>query len=170
MGRDKSCLPLGSTTMLGIIRKAARATGLPSRVIRRDIVPKCGPLGGIYTALKTSRADAVLFLACDMPLVSTELMRFVVQTATKRRGCALFIHSSRGAGFPMILARETLERVSGQIKKGAFSLQLLARALRAKTLPLGKKSSGQLFNVNTRKDWALLQKRISDALNSSQPP
>lgn len=170
MGRDKSRLPLGSTTMLGVIRKAARATGLPVRIIRRDLVPKCGPLGGIYTALKTTSADAVLFLACDMPLVSTELMRFVVRTASKRPGCAFLIHSSRGAGFPMILARETLERVRQQIEKRDFSLQLLAKALCAKTVPLGRRSSWQLFNINTRKDWALLQKRISDAVNANPSP
>src|SRR5262245_26747021 len=73
MGRNKSRLSLGNITMLGHIRKTAEATGLPVRVIRRDCVPKCGPLGGIYTALKTTEADAILFLACDMPLVTTEL-------------------------------------------------------------------------------------------------
>src|SRR5262249_39630703 len=79
MGRDKSRLRVGPTTMLGHIRKAAGATGLPVRIIRRDCIPKCGPLSGIYTALKTTRADAVLFLACDMPLISKDLIQFILQ-------------------------------------------------------------------------------------------
>src|SRR5690242_4227965 len=133
MGRDKSRLRLGSTTMLGHIRKNARATGLPVRVIRRDCVPKCGPLGGIYTALRTTRADAVLFLACDMPFVTTELIHFVLQQvrepAGKARapnGGALFVGSRGRAGFPFIVERENVESVRLQIQKGEFSLQSLA--------------------------------------------
>src|SRR5205809_28859 len=74
MGRDKTQLRLGSQTMLGRIRFAARTTGLRVQVIRRDCVTRCGPLGGVYTGLKRARARAVLFLACDMPFVTGELI------------------------------------------------------------------------------------------------
>src|SRR5437867_5654697 len=73
MGRDKSRLRLGSKTLLRLIRIEAGELGLPLRVIRRDLIPRCGPLGGVYTALKTSKAEAELFLACDMPFVSAGL-------------------------------------------------------------------------------------------------
>src|SRR2546430_17716334 len=75
MGRDKSRLKLGRRTLLGHIRAEAKTLGLPVRVIRRDLVPRCGPLGGIYTALKSTRADGVLFLACDMPFVRAALLK-----------------------------------------------------------------------------------------------
>src|SRR5262245_53027899 len=52
MGRDKSRLRVGRRTMLTHAKQAAQALGLPVRVIRRDIVPRCGPLGGVLTALK----------------------------------------------------------------------------------------------------------------------
>ena len=80
MGREKSKLKLGKRTMLGHIRATAKATGLPVRVIRRDSVPRCGPLGGIYTALKSTPAATVLFLSCDMPLVSVELLQKLLKT------------------------------------------------------------------------------------------
>src|SRR5439155_4029677 len=75
MGRDKSRLRLGRRTMLGHIRRVAREVGLPVRLIRRDAVLRCGSLGGVYTALQTARADAVMFLACDMLFVTTALLR-----------------------------------------------------------------------------------------------
>ncbi|MBI3255114.1 MAG: NTP transferase domain-containing protein, partial [Nitrosarchaeum sp.] len=34
-------------------------------------VPRCGPLGGILTGLRSAKTEAVLFLACDMPLITT---------------------------------------------------------------------------------------------------
>jgi CTP:molybdopterin cytidylyltransferase MocA len=178
MGRDKSRLRLGPTTMLGHIRKAARATGLPVRIIRRDCIPKCGPLSGIYTALKTTEADAVLFLACDMPLVSTELIQFMLQHAPQyssklsmesrlqpafrsshSRG-GLFVRSRGGAGFPFILLRETVETVDRQIKMCDYSLQGLAKSLRATILPLTRPWSQQLINVNIPQDWTAIRSRL----------
>jgi len=166
MGRDKSRLRLGRTTMLGHIRKTACATGLAVRVIRRDCVPKCGPLGGIYTALKTTRADAVLFLACDMPLVTTELIEFVLRRVQRISGnwkpsihVALFVRTRGRVGFPLVLARESVESVRQQIEKREFSLQSLAKALTATILPLKGPWSRLLFNINTPREWAIVRHR-----------
>src|ERR1700733_13460686 len=86
MGKDKARLRLGQRTMLALIRAQARATGLPVRVIRRDAVPRCGPLGGIVAALKTTRVEAVLFLACDMPFVTAELLEWVLKQSNRPAG------------------------------------------------------------------------------------
>jgi molybdopterin-guanine dinucleotide biosynthesis protein A len=43
--------------------------GLP---LLKDEIPDCGPLGGIYSALKASKTKYIFVLACDMPFVTTE--------------------------------------------------------------------------------------------------
>ncbi|MEO8427284.1 MAG: NTP transferase domain-containing protein, partial [Verrucomicrobiota bacterium] len=78
MGRDKSRLRLGKRTLLGQVRATAERLRLPVRIIRQDLVPRCGPLGGIYTALKTSRKQVILFLPCDTPFVSLGLLEKVL--------------------------------------------------------------------------------------------
>ena len=70
MGVDKARLRLGGRTLLARVREHAAQLGFRVRVVRKDLVPPCGPLGGIYTAMKRSRADALLFLSCDMPFVT----------------------------------------------------------------------------------------------------
>lgn len=47
-----------------------------------DEQPQCGPLGGIYSVLKASSTSLNLVVSCDMPLVSTSLLKYIV-------GCAL---------------------------------------------------------------------------------
>lgn len=42
-----------------------------------DIYKGNGPLSGIHSALKSSTTDYVLCVACDMPLVSSELLDFL---------------------------------------------------------------------------------------------
>ena len=70
MGRDKARLRLGGRSLLSILRQVSREAGLPCRVLRRDTVKRCGPLGGILTALTSSKHEACLFLSCDMPFIT----------------------------------------------------------------------------------------------------
>ena len=150
MGRDKARLRLGRRTLLGHVRAVARALALPVRVIRRDLVPRCGPLGGIYTALKTSGTDAVLFLACDMPFVSATLLQTLMVSA--RRAKAVFTREAGRSGFPFLLRRTTLAAVEQQLAAKEFSLQSLAKKLRARTFqPPG--GTSELLNINTPEDW-----------------
>src|SRR5690349_6523011 len=83
MGGDKARLRLGRRTMLSIIRGTASDLGVPVRIIRKDLIARCGPLGGLLTGLKTTRADAVLFLACDMPLISRALLHKIIHVSSE---------------------------------------------------------------------------------------
>lgn len=152
MGRDKSRLRLGHRTLPGHIRAEARKLGLPVRVLRRDAVPRCGPLGGVYTALQSARAETVMFLACDMPFVTAPLLRVVLRRFGRRHG-ALFVSSAGHVGFPFVLRRDALAAVTGQIGQEKFSLHELARALKARKMRVPPRWRPQLRNVNTPAAW-----------------
>ena len=49
--------------------------GLP---IRKDLIRGLGPIGGILTGLEDIRDEAGFFIACDMPFVSEDLIRYIV--------------------------------------------------------------------------------------------
>jgi len=153
MGRDKSRLRIGRRTMLAHAKQAAKALGLPVRVIRRDIVPRCGPLGGVLTALKTSRAERELFLACDMPFVSVTLLRNVLRSLVGSRQAA-FTCTDGLAGFPFAMRVECAPMVEAQIAAKEFSLQALARTLRAALVSPPKGGRGETFNVNSAAELA----------------
>ncbi len=46
-----------------------------------DLYPEKGPLGGIYTGLSASSASANIVVACDMPFLNTELLRYMLELA-----------------------------------------------------------------------------------------
>lgn len=167
MGSDKSRLKLGRRTMLGQIRATARTLGLPVRVIRRDLVARCGPLGGVYTALKTTKADAVLFLPCDMPFVTSILLKALLRRF-HQNGNALFVRSERRPGFPFVLNRTTLPIVARHIARGDFALQNLSTAVGAMFLTPSARQQSQLRNINTREEWARAARLFQPATRSSR--
>ena len=44
-----------------------------------DLIKGLGPLGGLFTGLQTMSDDAGFFVACDMPFLSGELIRHMVE-------------------------------------------------------------------------------------------
>ncbi|MHB8521548.1 MAG: molybdenum cofactor guanylyltransferase [Limisphaerales bacterium] len=152
MRRDKTRLRLGHRTLLGNMRATAGQLGVPVRTIRHDLVLRCGPLGGIYTALLTTRADRVLFLPGDMPFVSVQLLQQLRRRLTAPTK-AVFVWNDRVASFPFALRRTVLPVVERQLAKKQLSLQQLAQVLCASRLRLAPARAIDLFNINTPEDW-----------------
>lgn len=146
MGRDKGKLRLGRRSLLGHVRANAADTGLPVRVIREDVVARCGPLGGIVTALKSTKHEAILVLACDMPFVSGKVLKTLLG---KFDGQTPLFAAGDEPGFPLILPRTALEKVEGQIAAGRLSVHGAARALRGRLMKFPKLA---LLNINSPKD------------------
>ncbi len=95
MGRDKAllALPTGETLLERALRLAstvsdtvklvaprARYSGVGVPVVE-DLYPACGPLAGIHAALAVSATELNLVLGVDCPLVTPELLRFLVRLA-----------------------------------------------------------------------------------------
>jgi molybdenum cofactor guanylyltransferase len=49
----------------------------------RDLVPNCGTLGGIYTGLKEAGTAHIFVVACDMPFLNPEVIRYLVTLKTQ---------------------------------------------------------------------------------------
>jgi molybdopterin-guanine dinucleotide biosynthesis protein A len=155
MGRDKALLRLGSKTLLQHVRAGARATGLGVRVVRKDLMPACGPLGGLYTALKTTQCDVVLALACDMPFVSPELLKGLLKKFGRRRKSMFVSHGGR-PGFPLLLHRATLPEVAGNIERRRLALHELAASLKSSVVRL-RVGAHELWNVNTPEEFVIAE-------------
>ena len=65
--------------------------------IQGDEYPGLGPLAGIHAGLKRTRGKAAFFLACDMPLVTSRLIRRLLEAAAKSSAPALVARTPRRA-------------------------------------------------------------------------
>jgi len=46
-----------------------------------DLMPGCGPLGGLHAALTAARGEPVIVVACDMPYVSARFLAYLAGLA-----------------------------------------------------------------------------------------
>ena len=98
MGRDKSGLPVNGEPLwlhqLAVLRATEPAELFISGKndgpyadcgveILADEIPDCGPLGGIATALRRCTSDHLLVLAVDMPAMTAEFLRALLDESQR---------------------------------------------------------------------------------------
>ena len=98
MGRDKAFVELGGKALIERVIEGSANLGQSETILItnkpaqyahlglpmfRDILADKGSLGGIYTALLKDANEFVLALACDMPFISTELLRFMIRQVSE---------------------------------------------------------------------------------------
>ena len=169
MGTDKAALPIGGMTLLERTARLALALNFPVLVVGRarpddwplaevefveDAEAGLGPAGGLATALRSARTS-VLALACDLPLLTEEALKWLVAQAEAKFGpSGLVTESGEGqeplfsvydpACLPLIEARLATGRRSlrGVIEAGVFAFADAPEWVAA-----------QLANVNTPEEW-----------------
>jgi molybdenum cofactor guanylyltransferase len=91
MGQDKALLPFRNQTLLA--NALATAGAVAGKVVIvgprepyaaygdvvEDVYAGCGPLGGIHAALGATETDLNLILSVDMPLMTVEFLRWLLE-------------------------------------------------------------------------------------------
>jgi len=165
MGRDKALLPLDGSTLLEQIAARVRAAagsvtliGPPERYsglglpVAADLIEDCGPIGGVYTALKISPAPWNLVVACDMPAVTTAFLAALLEAA--RDADAECFVPETGSGLHPLCAvyhRRALVALQYAIDHKSFKMHDLLRSLRTVAWPVA--DAWLLENVNTPVEW-----------------
>lgn len=138
-------------------------SGLP---VFPDILPGLGPLAGLQSALRHAKAERVLLLGCDMPLLNSELLDLMWEIPT---WAPVVIPVTPQGLEPLhaIYHKSLLSIVDHRINCGNLSLQSLVREIPChivspsdilKICPSFKCFTG----VNTPEKLARLEKFVRD--------
>jgi molybdopterin-guanine dinucleotide biosynthesis protein A len=135
MGQDKAFLEVGGGPVIErVLRGVAPLTddlfisaNSPEKYIRfglrvvPDVYPDKAALGGIYSAIHAARHDHVLIVACDMPFLNPELLRYLINLAPTADVVAPLISPPQP---------ETMHAVYSKACLAAIEPRLLANKLR----------------------------------------
>ncbi|MDP1521468.1 molybdenum cofactor guanylyltransferase [Porticoccus litoralis] len=157
MGIDKSLLRREQQTMLTFSRSLLSTLGLDTHISggrqgMADVTPQAGPLGGIYSSLKTLQSDALLVLPVDMPLLTPKLLHQLMDVGERLgvpvcyEDCYLPLYLPVNAGL-----RNYLDEVFAEGSQQPRSIKKMLSALGGKQLPLSDRQP--LINANTPEEW-----------------
>ena len=166
-GRDKGALLLDGRAILdhqiaalAPVVDEVLIVGGPRATIH-DIVPGCGPLGGLHAALTAAHGGAVLIVACDMPYLSTPFLTYLLSFATE---ADIVVPQSERGYHPLcaVYTRACLEPVAAQLADRRLKMRELIDSLRTRVVPADEiRQFGDpdrlLANVNTPADYAGLE-------------
>lgn len=122
----------------------------------------CGPIGGIVSTLKQSNQAWMLFATSDMPVLSKEMLDYLIQFRERQYDAIIFSESGTKKIFPLLLQRETaLPAFNHAMENAEFALwrtmqnNLKTLVVKAEDCPFYQLSS--LKNINTKEDYEELK-------------
>jgi molybdopterin-guanine dinucleotide biosynthesis protein A len=164
MGRDKAILPFrGGVLASSVARAVESAAGSVVLVGRApiagypaipDLFPGEGPLGGILTALRHTRSDWNLIAACDMPSLTPEFLRQLLDAAADSAAAALIPQGPSGRPEPLcaVYHRIALPALEEAFLRGTRKVMAALESVPIVHYPVAQVA--QFQNVNTPEDWA----------------
>lgn len=154
MGKDKSSITVGSSTMLERSLTLLNSLDLDKVVISGlnfgipDIFPDKGPVGGIYSViqhLSLKAGDIVLIIPNDMPLLRSEVLLALLEHSISQQ-CTC-IYNKHPMPLCLFLSEAVLTRISLLESAAGMSIRYLIEADRVVELAVA--SHAVFSNVNT---------------------
>jgi molybdopterin-guanine dinucleotide biosynthesis protein A len=146
MGQNKALLPLGGVTCIERVLAVARHISTQVTVVAND--PKSyeflncpmisdihrgiGPLGGIHAALDHSPTRWVLILSCDVPFITTDLLRYLIAQTDSYDIIVPRSEDARLQPLCALYARSCLDEISRLIEAGDLAPRALFPRLKTR--------------------------------------
>ena len=124
-----------------------------------DIYIGNGPLSGIHAAMKYSKNDYILCVACDMPLISKELLDFLGNSKEDYE-VLVPMFNERMQPLAAVYSKEIIEKVEDALINKEYRLQNFIRSLDYKLVyKLGNREfkNEEFFNINTPEEFKKLE-------------
>jgi molybdopterin-guanine dinucleotide biosynthesis protein A len=159
ISRVISCLSSLSDEILVVVSKRQIESQFPSYTGATtvvDVYPEKGSLGGIYTGLVCSTSFYNLAVACDMPFLNLDLLRYI---AALSPGFDVVIPELNGRREPLhaVYTKNCLPSMESLLKTGNlrvadFPDSVRARYVNTEVIDRFDPDHWSFFNVNTQAD------------------
>jgi len=136
-----------------------------SGIARLSDPPGCvGPLAGLVSLLEYAGSRWSLLLACDMPMLTVEVLVRLIQVRDESVDAVAFLRLDRECEFHACCAAyhpRALPPVRAELSTGVGKIQNVLRAVRCMGLIPAVEEEELLVNVNTPEDLASLEMRFA---------
>lgn len=132
--------------------------GLP---IVEDLMPDCGPMGGLYSSLCSCQSDWLLAVSCDMPLLDSGVLHYLLEFVSDAYD-AFVITDRSGRIHPLcaVYSKKAAAVFKKYLSEGNYRLMAALESMRVKYVPLSHSiyPDTVLSNTNTPEDYAAIKR------------
>jgi len=168
MGRHKAFITVNSKRIIDSIMEALKGlfgeiiivtnekpmfSEFENVILVEDLIKGCGPLGGIYTGLKTAINNKAFFAACDMPFLHNGLIERLSQAA--RQGdfdCVIPYTGKRIEPLHAVYHKRILSKLEASLNSGDLSIRGVLEQCHCKYVKAQEGEGESFFNLNTPED------------------
>ncbi len=114
-----------------------------------DSIPDCGPVGGIYTGLCHSKTAQNLVLSCDIPLITSETLKHLIQCHRDEYQVTYYENT------PLIGCYNTTvtTRFKEHLQQKRLRLQQVLASVVSQTITIPKHIQYTIQNINTPTEY-----------------
>jgi molybdopterin-guanine dinucleotide biosynthesis protein A len=145
--------PLCEELIISANHDRYRTFGFP---VVRDLVPDCGPMGGIYSALSVSETRNNLIIPVDTPLVTTEIYRHLISFVNSYDVIVPVDHNAYYQPLCAMYSKSIIPFMKARMDKGQFGFTPLLDKVHTKAVPfhvgLDFYQSDTFYNINSPED------------------
>lgn len=120
--------------------------------ILKDRLSGIGPLGGIYTALLYSSTPWILVLTCDMPLISNEIIIYML-AASKGENAIGWNHEKSAGMFPLLLSKNILPFLETAIEAKQYRVKEIFNWSSSRIIAIPDKWKALFTNINNQEEY-----------------
>ncbi len=122
-----------------------------------DLYPSKGPLGGIYTGLLASRSSCNIIVACDMPFLNIELLRYMIELSTGFDAVIPRLEEGKLEPLQAIYSKSCLDNMRTQLEHDRLGVHRFLRTIKVRYVERAEcqRFDPQLlsfFNINYQSD------------------
>lgn len=122
-----------------------------------DIYPDSGPLGGIYTGLLNAKSQYSVVVACDMPFLNTELLRYMISLSPGFEAVVPRLEEKKLEPLHAIYSKNCLDKIKTLLEHNELRVNSLLKSVKVRYVERAEceKLDPQLlsfFNINRQSD------------------
>lgn len=127
-----------------------------------DIYKNKGPVGGIFSALDRSETENNLILSCDIPKISTNVIKNYLINNISDQKDVIFLSDDKNI-YPLIgiYNKSVKPKFSEAISSNRIKLLSLLNELNCQVIKVNPRDFESLKNINTQDELKILEKEIS---------
>jgi molybdopterin-guanine dinucleotide biosynthesis protein A len=172
MGSDKGMLPLNESVFIELIVKTLEKSSIKNITIVssnkdydflkikriKDIYIDKGPVGGIFTALSHSKTEQNLILSVDIPLISVEIIRWLIENIDQEKQITQVKVSDKVSPLFAVYNKNMASIFEENLVKNQLKLRWIVDEILHQTIEVPEKWCKLLQNINTKEDYQNLIK------------